>query len=515
MVDFEDLKNYFKSQEYKLIIVADGEPYTTTRTKSGHMHQVPAGGVAVALDPVARATNAVYVARAKREEERVGLDRNGKMVVGSTQGDYMLKRLFFTKQELESYYFGFSNQTLWPLCHIAFEEPKIEAGWFEGYKKVNQSFAKAIRDEIDGKTFVWINDYQLALVPEFLGKRQDVVMGMFWHIPWPTWEIFRLLPYKKEILESLLRCDFIAFHRGYQARNFLTTVERELEARIDQEKQLIHYKNHMTSVKSLPLGLDIDVVRGMVHKEPDETFLAQTIRRVLGISEKKSEHPLDQFFEQYKVIFGVDRLDYTKGIKHRLLGLDKFFEQNPQFIEKAVYLGIIAPSREQIPSYKRIKKEVKELASSINKKYETATWKPINLIHTLFKREDVLNFYRKADLCMVTPLDDGMNLVSKEFVVASSLSSKPGMLILSQFAGAATDLASSLIVNTYNTDEVASAIKIGLTMSDDEKKRRIMEMAEMLEERNVYDWGYAFIRETLQSVKESSYNSYSYNGNRL
>lgn len=515
MVDFEDLRNYFKSQGYKLIIAADGEPYTTTLTKSGKLHQSPAGGVAVALDPVARATNAVYVARAKKEEERAGLDRNGKIVVGSAQGEYILKRLFFSEKDLESYYFGFSNQALWPLCHIAFEEPKIETGWFEGYKKVNQAFANAIQDEINGKSFVWINDYQLALVPEFLAKRQDVVVGMFWHIPWPTWEIFRLLPYKREILESLLQCNFIAFHRGYQARNFLMTVERELEARIDQEKQLVYYKNHRTSVKSLPLGLDIDVVRGLVHKEPDETFLAQTIRRVLGITEKKSEHPLDQFFERYKVIFGVDRLDYTKGIKHRLLGLDKFFEQNPKFIEKAVYLGIIAPSREKIPSYKRIKKEVKELASSINKKYETEHWKPINLIHTLFKREDVLNFYRKADLCMVTPLDDGMNLVSKEFVVASSLSSKPGMLVLSQFAGAATDLTSSLIVNPYDTDEVAGAIKTGLTMGEDEKKQRIHEMAEMLEERNVYEWGFGFLRETLQSVKESAYNPYSYNGSRL
>ena len=313
----------------------------------------------------------------------------------------------------------------------------------------------------------------------------------------------------------MLMCDYIAFHRGYQARNFLNTVERELEARIDQEKQVISYQNHLTSVKSLPLGLDIDVVKDLVRKEEDETKLAVTIRKALGLEKERVEHPLEQFFKEYKVIFGVDRLDYTKGIRHRLIGLDKFFEKNPEFLEKVVYLGIIAPSREQIPSYKKIKKEVQNLASSINEKYKTDSWQPIHLIHNLFTREDVLNFYKKADVCMVTPLDDGMNLVSKEFVVASSLSSKPGMLVLSQFAGSAIDLTSALIVNPYNLDEMVMAIKAALTMTVDEKKRRISEMAEMLEEKNVYEWGYMFIREALQSVKESSYHSFSHNGSRF
>jgi trehalose-6-phosphate synthase len=199
------------------------------------------------------------------------------------------------------------------------------------------------------------------------------------------------------------------------------------------------------------------------------------------------------------VVFGVDRLDYTKGIGHRLKALDLFFEKNPQYIGKVIYLGITAPSRELITSYKKVRKESKELTAAINAKYARKDWKPIHLIHDLFKREDVLNLYKKAHLCLVTPLDDGMNLVSKEFVIASSLSSDPGMLVLSQFAGSATDLTSAIIVNPYDFDQVASAIKEGLEMSREERVKRIKRMVEMLEENNVYQWANNFLRDSLQA----------------
>src|SRR5207302_1494552 len=184
----------------------------------------------------------------------------------------------------------------------------------------------------------------------------------------------------------------------------------------------------------------------------------------------------------------------TKGFRHRLRTLDRFFEKNPEYIGKVVYLGIIAPSREAIPSYKRVKKNARELAAEINKKYATEDWQPIHLIYDVFTREDVVNFYHKADVCLVTPLDDGMNLVSKEFVVASSLSSDPGMLVLSQFAGSAVDLSQAMIVNPYNVDEVSLAIKRALEMPKDEKVKRIRQMADMLKEKNVYEWGLDFLK---------------------
>jgi trehalose 6-phosphate synthase len=380
---------------------------------------------------------------------------------------------------------------------VAFEEPQFNEEWFKGYKKINQLFADAILDEVKEKTLVWLHDYQLSLVPALLGRPKDSIIAMFWHIPWPTWEVFRILPYKKEILISLLSCDFLAFHRGYQARNFLTTVERELECRIDQETQKVYYNNNVTQVKSYPLGIDIDVIRSMVHKEEEDTVLSQTIRDLLGIQGTKP-NPLDWYFKKYKVIFGVDRLDYTKGIGHRLRALDRFFEKNPQYVGKVVYLGIIAPSREIINSYDLVKTEALELSKVINEKYGTKEWKPIHIIHSLFKREDVLNFYRQADVCVVTPLDDGMNLVSKEFIVASSASLDPGMLVLSQFAGSAIDLNQALIVNPYSIDEVALAIKKGLEMDRMEKLERTKQMIANLEEKNVYEWAYNNLRDAMQ-----------------
>ena len=499
MITGSDIKDLFQSDNLKLIIVADGEPVVSEVKDGKVVSSLPAGGVSIALDPIARITNALYIARGKKPEERAALDKNDKMLVGNADGSYTLKRLFFSDKDFNNYYNGFSNQTLWPLCHVAFEEPILNDEWYKGYRKVNQDFANAIKEEITGKTLVWVQDYQLALVPFFLGRPKDTVVSMFWHIPWPTWEMFRILPFKNDILMSLLSCDFLAFHRGYQARNFLNTVERELEARIGAETKKVYYKKNVTQVKSYPLGLDIDVVKSLVHKEEEETALSRTIRDALGIESVKS-HPLDSYFKQYKVIFGVDRLDYTKGITLRLKALDRFFEKNPRYIEKVVYLGIIAPSRELIPSYMQLRKDIKALASAINSRYRTKNWKPINLIYDLFKREDVLNFYRQADVCVVTPLDDGMNLVSKEFVIASSRSSDPGMLVLSQFAGSAVDLAQMLIVNPYNIDEVATAIKKGLEMEKAEKIERINKMSNLLETKDVYEWGYNNLRDAIASV---------------
>jgi trehalose 6-phosphate synthase len=500
MIGSGDIKDVLRSSDFKLIIAADGEAVTSIVKDGKVVSSSPAGGVSVALDPIARITDALYIARAKNADERKALDSEDKMLVGDAGGSYTLKRLFFDEKDFNDYYYGFANQTLWPLCHVAFEEPRFSDEWYKGYKKINQQFAEAIREEIEGKTLIWIQDYQLSLVPALLGKPKDTITAMFWHIPWPTWEVFRILPYKKEILTSLLTCDFLAFHRAYQARNFLATVERELETRIGIETQKVHFNNNVTQVKSYPLGIDIDVIRSMVHKEEEETVLSKTIRDLLGIEGVKP-HRLDWYFSEYKVIFGVDRLDYTKGIAHRLEALDRFFEKNPQYIGKAVYLGIMAPSREVISSYEAVRREAKALEHQINLKHKKDGWKPIHLIHDLFSREDVLNFYRQADVCLVTPLDDGMNLVSKEFIVASSLSADPGMLVLSQFAGSATDLSQALIVNPYDIEEVSKAIKAGLEMERSEKLARIKQMMINLEEKNVYEWAYNNLRDALNTTR--------------
>jgi trehalose-6-phosphate synthase len=497
MANFSDLENYFKSKGYKMIIAADAEPRISKVIDGKVVTENPAGGVAVALDSIAQATHALYIGRAKNFEEKNALDKNNTMKISGTNGDYTLKRLFFSEEDVENYYAGFSNQALWPLCHIVYEEPKWRDEWYQSYVKINEAYAAAIKKAIPRgqKTFIWINDYQLALVPKLLGKQKNVTVGMFWHIPWPTWEIFRILPYKREILRSLLFCDFLGFHRGYQARNFTQTVERELQSRFDYETQTVFYHKNKTHVKNLPMGIDTDVVKSLIKDETKKSGLRDAVKRTLNIDE--TDGSIESYFARYKILFGVDRLDYTKGLRHRLASLDRFYEKNPGHRGKTMYLGIIAPSRENIPSYQRLHVEVEEMADRINEKYARRDWKPIHLIYKTFQREEIVNFYSRADVCVVTPLDDGMNLVSKEFIVASSKSNDPGMLVLSQFTGSAIDLSRALIVNPYDTDKVADAIKLAIEMPKREKVERIKEMASLLDDNNVYEWGMEFIRQAL------------------
>lgn len=506
MSSFQDLKYFFSQQPYKFIIAADAETVIHKQKNDKIVEEIPSGGVAIALEPIARAARATYIARGKTNEDKDVLGRDQKIVIHRGDDSYTLKRIFLNQQDMDDYYYGFSNQTLWPMCHVAFESPEFHQIWFDGYKKVNQQFAKAIKEEIHGKTFLWIHDYQLCLVPKYVGKQKDTIMAMFWHIPWPTWEVFRILPFKTEILESLLLCDFIGFHRGYQVRNFLETVKRELEVRVDDETSTVYYKNHKTVVKNLPLGIDADVIASLVDNKEKDTFIEKVVKNIFGFGTSLDKKPntIEDFFEKYKIILGVDRLDYTKGLVLRMYALERFFETNPQYIGKVVYVGLLAPSREKIPSYEALRKQIKSVANDINLKYvQKNGWMPIYLIHSVFPRKDLIHFYQKADLCLVTPRDDGMNLVSKEYVIASALSDEPGMIVLSRFAGSAIDLTQAVIVNPYDKDEVARGIKKGLEMSQKEKTQRMKAMAEVLDDRNVYEWAKDFVKNSLSASKEN------------
>ena len=463
---YHDLKKFFEEQNIQLIMVSDAEPRMDILVNGKVKESVPAGGVGLSLDPVAKAAGAIFIARAKTNEEK----KAKETTYIDKGGSYTLKRLFLSDNEFETYYNGFSNQTLWPLCHVAFERPEFRQDWFEGYKAVNKKFADAIKKEIKNskkRPFIWVNDFQLSLVPSMLSDQKDAIVAMFWHIPWPTWEVFRILPYKKEILESLLQSDFLAFHRGYHVRNFIETIEREFEARIDDETNRIFYGKGTAAVKNLPLGIDTDAIRSSADAKHKATGF-------------------DEMFSRYKVIIGVDRLDYIKGLLLRLQALDRFLEKYPQYRGKIQYFGIVAPSRVGVPTYQTLKKDLIKLAADINKKYKKGDWEPIKLEHKVFSRHDVLSFYQKSAVCLVTPRDDGMNLVSKEFVLVSSLTDNPGMLILSRFAGSAIDLTESLIVNPYDIDEVADAVKIALEMKKDEKTARLSTMAQTLDDRNIF-----------------------------
>jgi len=502
MTTYADLQTFLSERDYRLIIAADAEPVVHKKQRDTTITKTPAGGVAVALEPIAKAAHAVFVARGKTAEDKEVADKQGKIAITNGMASYTLKRVFLSEQEMYEYYYGFSNQTLWPLCHVAFERPIFSSEWWKGYEEVNKKFAEAIKSEIKGKTLVWINDYQLTLVPKYLGKLKDVTLAMFWHTPWPTWEIFRILPQKKEILESMLMCDYIGFHRRYQRRNFSSTVERELEGRIDPETNRLYYNNHVTTMNNLPMGIDTDVIKNIIDPEPLETLFQTQLQATEEQTGK--ERFIESLFENTKVLLGVDRLDYTKGLLLRLQALDVFFDRYPQYKEKITYVGITAPSRQEIPSYVMLRKQLLTHAAAINKKYATNTWQPVNLLTATFSRKEVMDLYRKAAVCLVTPLDDGMNLVSKEFIIASSLAKNPGMLVLSQFAGSAIDLSEAIIVNPYDIDEVSLAIKHALEMPRKEKDQRIQAMAQTLENRNVYEWAEKFLQEAEAAGRENA-----------
>jgi trehalose 6-phosphate synthase len=471
MADFGQLRSWFRTTNCNLIIAADALPRSFAQ-RGRAASQIPAGGVGVILDSIAQATSATYIGRSRTPTPEE------PFTVKTSKGRYQVKSINLTPTEVAGYYKGFSNQTLWPLCHVAFQRPLFVSRWHRHYRKVNRYFAEAIKESLDPNkhNFVWINDYQLALVPSYLGKLENTTVALFWHIPWPTWEIFRILPYKHEILTSLLNCNFLGFHRSYHVTNFFQTMEREMETRIDAETKTIFYNDRGTMVKNLPLGVDTEAIKK-------------------GFRQKN--HQFKEYFQKYRVMMGVDRLDYTKGLKVRLRAISRFFSSNPKYKGKVIYLGIIAPSREDIPAYRRIKKEVEAIAARINAKHRQGDWQPVLLKYDVFDRAALMRWFSQASVCLVTPLDDGMNLVSKEFVVASSLSKEPGMLVLSQFAGSAIDLTSALIVNPYDIKTVAGAIKESLEMDPEEKKERLIKMTRTLEERNVYQWCSDFIREAL------------------
>ena len=478
------LEQYIKKnlKDRVFIVSSNREPYSHTHTVDGIQMMKAAGGVHNLLNLIAQVSNGTYVAHGSGDADKDVVDKFNRIKLTTNGNSYTLKRIFLTKKEIDKYYYGFANQTLWPLCHAVFVKPIFDQSWWEMYKLVNQKFATAILEEIgDKKAFVWLNDYHLALVPQMLrATGKDIKIGTFWHIPWPTYEIYRVNPWGKDLLTGLLGNDFLAFHRGYHVQNFLQCVQRELEAKVDFEPSQVIFHEFTTKIDSLAAGIDYEEI--LEIKEKPMTTSKAFLKKEYGI-------------EVPHIAIGVERLDYTKGMIERLKMIDKFLEKYPQYIEKFAYLGIVAPSRQHIPAYRQYSKEFIDLVERINWKYSTIKWAPIYLINKELPREKILSFFKDADCSLVTSLDDGMNLVAKEYVL--SCHADKGMLILSKFTGAARDLRYSIHINPYNIDEGAEAIYKALTMSPLDKKAKNLKMREELKDRNIYKWAIEFINKTL------------------
>ena len=467
--------------DHQFVVVSNRQPYAHQFREGRVVLQRAVSGVVSGLEPVVKACRGLWVAHGDGTADRSLTDERGIIEVPCENPQYRLKRVFLSKEEVAAYYHGLANEALWPLCHVAFVRPTFRSEDMAVYREVNRRFAEAILSEIgDRRAFVWIQDYHFALLPGYLkALRPDLVVGHFWHIPWPNPEIFRTCSWREEILEGLLANDLLGFHVRYHADNFLATCDREIDCRTNQDRTEVVRNHHRTRVQPFPISVDFEAISHDAEA-PGVSRIAARFTRELRL-------------DGMAVIGGLDRLDYTKGIPERLLALSRFLDKYPEYRKRFVFVQVGAPSRSRIPRYKELSDEIHALIEQINWKHSIDDWEPIAFIGRPLNYQEVLALYRLADVCVVSSLHDGMNLVAKEYVAARN--DLNGVLLLSQFTGAARELHDAVLINPYDRESFADAIKLALDMDPDEKRAKLKAMREYLAENNVFNWAGAFVAE--------------------
>jgi len=457
-----------------VIVVSNREPYIHVKTDDGVRVQHPASGLVTALEPVMRACAGTWIAHGSGSADRQTSDRRGRLDVPPGEAAYRLRRIWLTPEEEAGYYSGFANEGLWPLCHIAHVRPIFRSSDFARYREVNAKFADAVVDEArTDAPIVLVQDYHFALLPRMIRERlPNATIVAFWHIPWPNPEAFSICPWRAELLDGLLGSSILGFHTQFHCNNFLDTVDRLLEARVDRETFEVNVAGHATAVRRYPIS--IAWPPDPLAKQHSVGDARTAVRRRLGLP------------EDVRLGVGVDRLDYTKGIVERFHAIDRLLATHPEWVGRFTFVQIAAPSRGMIADYRDYATRARALADEINARYAGAGAPPIRLLVEHHEADAVYEHYRAADLCFVSSLHDGMNLVAKEFV--SARDDERGVLVLSQFAGASRELPEALVVNPYDADQCAAALHRALTMPGDEQRDRMRLMRGLLREFNVYRW---------------------------
>jgi trehalose 6-phosphate synthase len=433
-----------------------------------------AGGLTSALDPVMQACHGTWVAWGSGNADRETVDAWDRLQVPPHNPQYTLRRIWLSEPKVRGFYYGIANSALWPLCHLHLERSVFKPLHWRHYQEVNEQFAEAVAQECqENPATVWVQDYQLALCPQYLRARlPDILIMHFWHIPWPPWELYRVCPWRRELLEGLLGNDLLGFHLDQYCRNFLECAERILGASVDPKAGVVEYAGRETWVRPFPISIDYDWWAGLAHQR-------RVTRRLTQLRAKAElAFPI--------VGLGVDRLDYTKGIVSRFQAIERFLEKYPEYQGRFCFVQIAVPSRTQIDEYRQVKEHIEALVEHINNRFGSETHKPIHYRYEHLEPPELVVYYRIADFAMVTSLHDGMNLVAKEFV-ASQIERK-GVLICSEFAGAAEELDNALLINPYDVESVADTLKQAVEMSAEERAQRLARLQEHISEHNIYKW---------------------------
>ncbi len=458
----------------RLVVLANREPYIHQWHGDQIVLQHPASGLVSALEPVMRACSGVWVAHGSGSADRETVDRHSRLRVPPGNEAYVLRRVWLSEEEERGYYYGFANEGLWPLCHLAHTRPLFRGTDWQQYQAVNQKFADAVCSEVDtDDPIILVQDYHFALAPRMLRERLPrATILTFWHIPWPNSEGFSICPWREELLRGLLGSSILGFHTQAHCNNFLEAVDRLLEARLDREGSAVVQSHRVTLVRSYPISIEW----------PNRWAVTAP-----SISECRSSVIAELDLRSDALLgLGVDRLDYTKGIDERFLAVERLLEQQPSLIGRFTFIQLAAPSRSAIEEYQHVAARIERTAARINDRFGRDGYRPI-VIHTAHHEPPVVfRYYRAADVCYVSSLHDGMNLVAKEFVAARD--DEQGVLVLSQFTGAARELHEALIVNPYDLDESSLALAAALGMPHEEQRDRMHAMRSVVAEFNVYRW---------------------------
>ncbi len=449
----------------RLIVVSNRGPYHLHLTKQGLKREKTVGGLVTSILPMLETARGVWIAWGEPE---------GRFPGSPKQPSFDLRYLKLTPDQIQGYYYGLANTALWPLCHYFLGRVHYDNAQWQVYEQVNRQFAQATLGEAKPGDIIWIHDYHLTLVPRFLRAQQPSArIAFFWHIPFPSPELFCTLPWRRPLLESLLTCDLLGFHIPEYAENFIETAAEVLDAQC--KGTTVEHHGLATQVLARPIGIDYDQVN----------------RQARSLATEKRVRRLRKTLNGQRIIFGVERMDYTKGIFERLQAMEHLLERNPELRGTITLIQLVTPSRANVEAYRQKKREIDEIVGRINGRFSDGIWMPIRYQYRSFSLAELAAYYRAADIALVTPLRDGLNLVAKEYV--ASRVQTDGVLILSEFAGVAHQLPEALMVNPYNVEDMAAALKHALEMPKEEQHRRMQVMQARIKAEDISWWMKEFL----------------------